>query len=130
VKTLAKPHATPHAVTNFANRIASLQPLQAAIFAISVFVSAFCAIDGGYQLHLSHDHSALSCIDLTTAMSAGDQIDLAPLQTAPPVCKTPDEFGQPWRLKLVLRDMLGFVVFGTLCFYKTKHTLFASEPDA
>jgi len=81
VKTLAKPRATPHAVTNFANRIASLAPLQTAVFAVSVFFSAFCAIDGGYQLHLSHDHSALNCIDLTTAMSAGDQIDLAPLQT-------------------------------------------------
>ena len=122
--------ATLRRLTNVTHRIVSFAPVQAAICVLCVLLSAFCAIDGGYQLHLSHDHAALSCLDSNIATSAGDQIDLGALRAAPRPCTTPDESGQPWRLKLVLRDMLGFLVFGMFCFQKTKQSFFASEPSA
>jgi hypothetical protein len=62
-------------------------------------------------------------------MTAGEQIDPQVAQIDPPTCKAPDEPGQPWRLKLVLLDMLGFVSFGTLGFEKSRRVLFA-DPAA
>jgi hypothetical protein len=126
VKPPLKHSLTPQPLAESTNQIASGKTLQVALFTISIFVCIFCGVEGGYQLHLSHDHSALSCLQLGTPATAGEQFDPAVYQTDPPPCKAPDELGQPWRLKLVLLDMLGFVVFGTLCAYNGKHVMFAS----
>lgn len=94
-------------------------------------ICTFCGIEGGYQLHLSHEHPALSCVALAlpVPMAPGDQIDPLPYQVVPP-CKEPDAPGQPWRRRLVLLDMLGFVVFGTLGFHKSKQIIVAGAAGA
>jgi hypothetical protein len=45
-------------------------------------------------------------------------------------CKDPDERGQPWRLKLVLLDMLGFLMFGTLVARKSSELMFAGAASS
>jgi hypothetical protein len=58
-------------------------------------------------------------LGLPVPMASDDQV--GPLvYSAPPVCKEPDELGQPWRVKLVLLDMLGFVVFALVGFQESK----------
>jgi hypothetical protein len=124
VKPLIKSSISHYAAEEFTKQIASAKATRVAVFTVSLLICAFCGVEGGYQLHLSHDHAALRCIQLGMPMVAGEQIDPLAYQVEPPPCKDPDELGQPWRLKLVLGDMLGFVIFGTLCFYKS-HVAFA-----
>ncbi len=94
--------------------------------ATAAIVCTFCGIEGGYQLHLTHEHSALSCLKLgvPVPVAPGDEINPLLYQIAP-ACKEPDERGQPWRFELVLLDMLGFIVFGTIGAYKSKQLIFA-----
>jgi hypothetical protein len=75
------------------------------LLAVCIGVCAFCGIEGGFQLHLSHDHPALECV--VSYLSDGDSV------SAPP-CKMPDQNGETWRLRLVALNMLGFVTFGTI----------------
>jgi hypothetical protein len=86
VKTQLKPSATPFAVVEVTKQIASSKSLQIASFVISLLICIFCSVEGGYQLHLSHDHAALSCIQLEVPMTAGEQIDSQPYQIDPPPC--------------------------------------------
>ena len=106
--------------------IARFRPLKKTIIAISFGACAFFGIEGGYQLHLSHDHPPLRCAELTLASAAGNSIDGPPSLLAVPPCLEPDEIGEGWRLGLVLRDMLGFLIFGTLCVAQSKQ-LIATE---
>jgi hypothetical protein len=124
VKTHIKPPASRYAVASFTRQIVSGKFLQTAIFAVSFLTCAFLSIEGGYQFHLSHDHSALSCAELAMAVTASDEA--MPYAVMPPPCKAPDEFGQPWRLKLVMLDMLGFLIFGTLCMREAKNMIFVA----
>ena len=129
MKTQIKPTVKRYAVTEWTKQIAGGKSLHIAIFAISILTCGFCAVEGGYQLHLSHDHAALSCIQLSVPMTAGEQIDPQAFAIDPPPCKAPDEPGQPWRLKLVLLDMLGFALFGMLGFDKSRRVLFADPAN-
>jgi len=129
VKTQIKPVAKRCAVAEWTRQIACGRSLQIAIFVISILACVFCGVAGGYQFHLSHDHAALSCIQLSVPMTAGEQMDPQVFAIDPPPCKAPDEPGQPWRLKLVLLDMLGFVLFGTLGFDKSRRILFADPAN-
>jgi hypothetical protein len=118
-----KPSATRSVIIPPTNRFIS-KALHKAVVAISVFACSFFGIEGGYQLHLSHDHPALRCVELALAAS-GNQIDGPPSLVAPPPCREPDVIGQPWRLEFVLDDMLGFLIFGTLCIESGKRLIAA-----
>jgi hypothetical protein len=85
--------------------IASTKFTYGLLLAACVAICALCGIEGGFQLHLSHDHPALGCV--VSYMSQGDNA------LAPP-CRLPDVRGQAWRLRLVELDMLGFVTFGAI----------------
>jgi hypothetical protein len=100
--------------------------LKRALAVLSFAACTFFGIEGGYQLHLSHDHQALTCLERTLAASAGNQIDGPPSFTAaPPPCREPDEIGQFWRRELVLKDMLGFLIYGMLCIQETEEIILA-----
>ncbi|MGD0476169.1 MAG: hypothetical protein ABSB70_23550 [Candidatus Velthaea sp.] len=123
MKSHVQPSSKQHNLATFVMQFAATASFQFTIFAVSLLVAMFCAVEGGYQLHLSHEHGALSCIQLDTPMVAGEQIQPLPERVDAPPCKAPDEPGQPWRLKLVLLDMFGFVIFGMLCFDKSRRLI-------
>lgn len=129
VKGFLKPSSAVSAVVNPAKQLAWRAPLQFAAFAVALVVCTFCAVDGGYQYHLSHDHSALRCVAVALALNEVNGSDPVPLQNALPPCNDPDELGQPWRMKLVLRDMVGFLVFGMLFMYKGEQAVRAAAAE-
>jgi hypothetical protein len=84
---------------------ASIDGLYAVLVGVCLFVCAVCGIEGGVQLHLSHEHPALRCVVL--AMSEG-------AKTPAPACTSADEPGEPWRARLVVLNMAGFLCAGIL----------------
>jgi hypothetical protein len=118
-----KPSATRRVSITLTSRFTS-KALHKAVVAISVFACGFFGIEGGYQLHLSHDHPALRCVELALATS-GNQIDGPLSLVTPPPCREPDVIGQGWRIEFVLDDMLGFLIFGTLCIESGKRLIAA-----
>jgi hypothetical protein len=127
VKTpIAPPNAGSVAAT-LTPRSPSFNILHGTVLSISLLLCAFLGLEGGYQLHRSHDHSALSCA--LVAMAASASYDAVPYGVSPPPCKAPDEAGQPWRLGLVMLDLLGFLVFGVLGMYEGRQlTLIVDAP--
>jgi hypothetical protein len=129
VKGFVKPIPTDTAVVSPTKHIAWHAPLQFAAFVIALIICTFCAVDGGYQFHLSHDHSALRCVAVAMELSEVNGTDPIPLQSALPACNDPDELGQPWRIKLVLRDMVGFLIFGIFSMYKGEQAIRAAGAE-
>jgi hypothetical protein len=70
-------------------------------------------VEGGSQLHLSHNYPALECV--ASYVSEGDNSSVPP-------GKLPDRIGEARRLRLVTRNMFGFVMFDIIVLTRTERS--------